>query len=87
MVEYKSKKKGILVTLIDPHYTSQTCSRCGTLGERNDKSFKCPHCGHVDHADANAAFNIALASRSIGQSTIDRDVVEGNTGIPKEATL
>ena len=42
---------------------------------------ECSHCDHVDHA----AFNIALR-QGIGQSVADRDVTEGNTDIPKEAT-
>jgi len=42
--------------------------------------------GHVDNADVNAAFNIALR-QGRGQPVADRDVTEGNTDIPKEATL
>lgn len=49
------------------------------MGNRNGKSFKCS-CGHVDHADVNAAFNIS-------QSTKERDLVEGNTDIPKVALV
>ncbi len=45
----------------------------------------CPQ-GHVDHADANAGFNIALRP-SIGRFNTDRDVLKGNTDIPKDATL
>jgi putative transposase len=80
MIEYKSRLQGVEIILINPSYTSKTCSRSGEIGNRQGKKFKCP-CGHVDHADANASFNIG------GQSVIDRDITEGNTDIPKGEIL
>ncbi|HWR24844.1 MAG TPA: transposase, partial [Methanosarcina sp.] len=76
-IEYKAKLHGVKIAYIDPHYTSQSCSKCGLIGNRNGKLFKCS-CGHVDHADVNAAFNI-------GRSTKERDLVEGITDNPKVA--
>lgn len=84
-IEYKAKKQGVMVTLIEPAYTSQNCSRCGSLGERKGKIFKCPSCGHVDHADSNASFNIGI--RKQGQLNTDRDVFKGKTDIPKGEIL
>lgn len=84
-IEYKAKIQGVEVVYIDPHYTSKSCSRCGLIGNRNGKKFKCPTCGHVDHADINAAFNIANRDVNIDQSIEERDSIEGNTDIPKEA--
>jgi len=87
MIEYKAKKHGVCIVLIDPAYTSKTCSKCGSLGNRNGKVFKCSTCGHVDHADSNAAFNISVWSQGIGLLAIDRDIVKGSTDTPREATL
>ena len=77
---------GVDVVYINPAYTSQTCSKCGCIGNRKGKSFRCPECGHVENADINAAFNIAKNSY-ISQSTKERDLVEGNTDIPKVALV
>lgn len=86
MIEYKAKICGIPVIYIDPHYTSQNCSRCGLIGNRNIKKFTCPHCGHVDHADSNAAFNISNTAFEFmnnnegnDQLLIDRDISNRST--------
>ena len=66
-VEYKARIAGVPVVYIDPAYTSQTCHKCGLLGNRDGKSFKCPHCGYTSHADVNAAWNIALSEKFLGE--------------------
>jgi len=84
-IQYKARLRGIPIVYVEPRNTSKECSRCGNVGTRIGKDFAC-QCGHVDHADANAGFNIALRP-SIGQSVADRDAMEGNTDIPRGATL
>lgn len=84
-LEYKARLRGIPLVFVEPRNTSKECSRCRSEGTRDEKNFTC-QCGHVDHADANAGFNIAMRP-SIGQSIADRDVMEGNTDIPRGATL
>jgi putative transposase len=63
---YKAAWAGVPVYLVDPAYTSQTCSRCGYCSSTNrqsQSSFRCHQCGFCCHADVNAAINIAQAGR------------------------
>ncbi|WP_174591577.1 zinc ribbon domain-containing protein, partial [Methanocella conradii] len=53
---------------------------------RNGKSFKCQYCGYVENADVNASFNIALRQIGVSQSDVERDMSEGSTDAPQEAT-
>jgi len=55
-------KNNITITFIQPHYTSQQCSKCGNIDENNRKSqetFKCTKCGFEINADFNASLNIS----------------------------
>jgi putative transposase len=90
MIEYKAKKYGVPVAYVEPQYTSQRCSRCGHIDSNNRKQkiFCCTKCATVENADANAGFNIAsLHQTGISQFNTERDVLKGNTDIPKGAML
>ena len=61
-LEYKSKLAGIILKVVDPHYTSQRCSKCGHIDKKNRKSqsnFVCKSCNFSANADLNGAINIA----------------------------
>ena len=89
MIEYKSKKYGVPVTYVEPHYTSQRCSRCGHIDKLNRKAkslFQCNKCGIVENADVNAGFNIAyLHKKGISRFNKESDLLKGNIDIPKMA--
>jgi len=60
-VKNKAEMVGIVVSTVEPAYTSQQCSQCGcTLNEnRNGQAFACLDCSYAVNADYNAAKNIA----------------------------
>lgn len=64
---YKCAILGVQLVVVEPAYTSQTCSHCHHIGERHNKSFKCKHCGNDMDADINAARNIALLGVVVNQ--------------------
>jgi len=60
-IAYKAKLAGVLVKLVDPRYTSQTCPRCGSVSKSNrqsQSSFVCKLCGFASNADLAASLNI-----------------------------
>ena len=66
-VLYKARKEGVVVKVVDPHYTSQTCAECGYCCRENRKSqalFLCIGCGYVSNADHNAARVISYLGRA-----------------------
>ncbi|MGP3917843.1 RNA-guided endonuclease InsQ/TnpB family protein [Nonomuraea sp. 10N515B] len=67
----KARYTGTSIRVVDPAYTSQTCSNplCGTVDAKSRESqadFRCTSCGHVEHADVNAAKNIKARGYAAG---------------------
>jgi len=63
-LESYCSERGVLISKVDPTYTSQRCSEpgCGWTrrSNRKGKLFKCGKCGFTCDADLNASRNIAL---------------------------
>ena len=59
-LERLCEENGILLTKINPAYTSQICSGCGTIDKDNRKGelYKCNSCNLEIDADLNASINI-----------------------------
>ena len=53
-------EQGVLLTRVNPAYTSQKCSLCGVThkGNRQGETYKCA-CGNKMDADLNAATNLS----------------------------
>lgn len=66
-LEYKSLLNGVQLVVVEPAYTSQTCSCCKHIGKRTNKFFKCTNQNcEVDvlDSDYNASLNIASLGRA-----------------------
>lgn len=63
---YKLEEENKLLILVNPKYTSQTCSKCGYKDKSNRKqnNFQCKRCGYELHSDLNASLNIAQLGKS-----------------------
>lgn len=69
-LEYKSLLNGVQLVVVEPRFTSQTCSSCFHIGKRTNKVFKCTNQNcevDVIDADFNASQNIALLGAVVDQ--------------------
>lgn len=60
-LKYKFKERGNYLGLVNPAYTSQTCSSCLKVDKKSRLSqseFVCTSCGFISNADENASKNI-----------------------------
>ena len=63
---FKAYENDIIITEVNPAYTSQICSNCNKLGKRKNETFKCNNCNTVLDADYNASINIKNRRKDSG---------------------
>lgn len=76
LLKYKTIEKGKHLGLVNPAYTSQTCSACGSVDKKSRLSqadFVCTSCGTILNADVNASQNILR--EGISKSTQRKTIV------------
>lgn len=61
-LEYKTSSLGKIVSIVDAHHTTTTCSSCGTMKKMKlkDRIYNCSTCNQVLDRDLNSAKNILL---------------------------
>ncbi len=59
-LQHMTEEAGVLLSKVNPAYTSQTCCNCGVIDKSNRKGkiYQCA-CGHKMDADLNAAINLS----------------------------
>ncbi len=66
-IEYKAKRAGVILQVVDPKNSSRECPVCGYIDKRNRKSqatFSCIRCGNSGLADYIAALNLRARGRA-----------------------
>jgi len=66
---------GIVVRIVEPAYTSQTCPVCGARNKADDRAYPCRSCGYSCHRDLIGARNI-LKSGLSGRSEVSRYAIK-----------
>lgn len=72
-VEYKAKREGVPIRIVDPRNTSRECPKCHNIDERNRPTrdhFKCTECEYEAMADYVAATNIAARAALVNQPIV-----------------
>ena len=72
LIEY-AERAGRQVVLVQPAYTTMTCSRCFARTKRlmlDDRIFACPACGLTAQRDRNAA-RVILAVAERGHTSVE----------------
>ncbi|MDM7327183.1 MAG: transposase, partial [Thermosynechococcus sp. Uc] len=67
-IEYKTKREGVALILVNPKNTSRQYLCCGHIAKANrplPTEFRCVACGHADPADGSAAGNICSRARAL----------------------
>jgi putative transposase len=70
-LEYKARRLGLPLVLVDPRNTSRTCPVCGHIDQANrvsQSTFSCVACGFSGPADHIAALN----TRVLGRAAVNR---------------
>jgi putative transposase len=65
-ITYKAEAEGIVVELVDEHYTSQTCPNCSKRHKPRGRMYSCGRCGFSAHRDVVGQINI-LSRYKTGQ--------------------
>lgn len=76
-LEFICQENGVLLTKVNPAYTSQRCSSCGFVSKenRNNSMFKCLQCEMLTDADYNAAINISYMGVYNPHNPENQDVI------------
>lgn len=83
--EYKGAWYGCEIVVVNPAYTSRTCSVCEHVNEMplaTYRTFVCEACGHTQDRDDNAAANIRIRGEALRSTARSGEGVERDQGLP-----